>query len=78
MGRSHSLDRRRRPCRSSTVSPGSLASVLWISARAELEALVGVMILTESDWARPWLPGVLASDASLVTEKHRVSGIPLK
>ena len=49
---------------------------LWISARAELEASVGVMILTELDWARPWLSGVLASDASLpVTEQHRVSGI---
>ena len=23
------------------------------------------MILIEADWARPWLPGVLASDASL-------------
>ena len=38
---------------------------LWISARADLEASVGVMILKESDWARPWLSGVLASDASL-------------
>ena len=37
---------------------------LWISARAEPEALVGVVILMESDWARPWLPGVLASGAS--------------
>ena len=43
---------------------------LWISARAGLEALVGIMILTEADWGRPWVPGVLASDASLspVTE----------
>ena len=38
---------------------------LWIGARAKLEAFVGIMILTEADWARPWLPGVLASDASL-------------
>ena len=57
--------------RSSTVSAASLASFiirrepLWISARAELEAFVGIMILLELDWARPWLPGVLASDASL-------------
>ena len=29
--------------------------LLWISARAELEAFVGVMILMESDWARPGL-----------------------
>ena len=36
---------------------------LWISARAELEASVGVMIMIESDWTRP--SGVLASDASL-------------
>ena len=36
-----------------------------ISARAELEPFVGVMILMESDWARVWLSGVLASDASL-------------
>ena len=32
---------------------------LWISARAELEAFVGVMILMESDRAMPWLSGVL-------------------
>ena len=38
---------------------------LWISARAELEAYVGIMILIELDRARPWLPGVLASDASV-------------
>ena len=38
---------------------------LWNSARAELEAFVGVMILIEADWARPWFPCVLASDASL-------------
>ena len=58
------------PCDFS-VSTSSLATflhrldTLWISARAELEAFVGVMILIESDWARPWLSGVLASDASL-------------
>ena len=38
---------------------------LWISARAELEAFVGVLILMELYWARPWLSGVLASEASL-------------
>ena len=26
---------------------------------------MGIMILIVSDWARPWLPGVLASNASL-------------
>ena len=65
------LLRRGNFCRSSAVSTCSLASLnhrrehLWISARAELEAFVGVMILIESDWARPWLSGVLVSDASL-------------
>ena len=58
-----------RHYRFSTVSTGSLESFTidgnWISARAELEAFVGVMILTESDWTRPPLSGVLASDASL-------------
>ena len=35
------------------------------SARAELEAFIEVMILSEANWARPWFPRVLASDASL-------------
>ena len=38
---------------------------LWISARAELEAFIGVMILIEADRIRPRFPCVLASDASL-------------
>ena len=38
---------------------------IWISARAELETFIAVMILIEADWARPWFPRVLASDASL-------------
>ena len=37
----------------------------WISSRAEVEASVGVMILIESGWAKPWLSGALASAASL-------------
>ena len=38
---------------------------------------MGIMILTEANWARPLLPGVLASDAlSPVTEWRGVSGIP--
>ena len=48
------------------VSPSTGAwERLWITARAELKAFVGVMILMEADWARPWLPGVLASGAFL-------------
>ena len=35
---------------------------LWISACAELEAFVGIMILIEADWVWPWLPNILASD----------------
>ena len=31
----------------------------------QLEAIIGVMILIEADWERPWLPSILASDASL-------------
>ena len=37
---------------------------LCISARAELEDFVGITILIEAGWVRPWFPGVLASDAS--------------
>ena len=64
----------RTSSRASFTIDGNLSG---LSARAELGAFVGVMILIKSDWARPWLSGVLASDASLslVTEKHEVSGV---
>ena len=41
---------------------------LWIRARADVGAFTGVRILIEADWPRPWLPGVLASDASLSSD----------
>ena len=53
------------------LSTGSLANFIIdgnLCGRVhcgELEAFVGVMLLIKSDWARPWLSGVLASDASL-------------
>ena len=40
-------------------------SKLWPSAREELEAFLGVMVMIDADWLRTWLPGVLASDSSL-------------
>ena len=41
---------------------------LWIRARADVGAFTGVRILIEADWPRPWLPGGLASDASLSSD----------
>ena len=36
----------------------------WARARAELVAFTGVVVFIEAGWARPWMAGVLASDAS--------------
>ena len=39
-------------------------TTLWESAREEIAAVLGVLPILGSDWTLPWLPEVLATDAS--------------
>ena len=51
---------------------------LWISARAELDAFIGVMILIEADWARLWFLRVLANDRIPEVRRWRCGAVPTR
>ncbi|CAK0800111.1 unnamed protein product, partial [Prorocentrum cordatum] len=40
-------------------------SVQWPTVREELKCYLGIMVMLESSWTRPWMPVVYSSDASL-------------
>ncbi|CAK0812006.1 unnamed protein product [Prorocentrum cordatum] len=40
-------------------------SELWPTVREELNCYLGIMVMLESSWTRPWMPVVYPSDASL-------------
>ncbi|CAK0791289.1 unnamed protein product [Prorocentrum cordatum] len=40
-------------------------SVLWPTVRDELNCYLGIVVMLESSWTRPWTPVVYSSDASL-------------
>ncbi|CAK0900961.1 unnamed protein product [Prorocentrum cordatum] len=40
-------------------------SELWPTVREELNCYLGIMVMLESSWIRPWMPVVYSSDASL-------------